>query len=184
MLKNSLLLFIRNLRRQKLFSTINLLGLTVSISSALLIYLYVRHEMSYDRFHPNADRIYRVNQTFIWGEGDDRQFASTGPGVATALREELPEAELITSIHTPGNFFISYTKSAGEVITFEEDEILAADTNFFSMFHFPLVNGNARSALKQANTLVMTESTAKKYFGNDDPLGKMVRPGDKDCFRW
>jgi putative ABC transport system permease protein len=108
MLKNALLLFLRNLRRQKLFSVINLLGLTVSISSALLIYLYVRHEFSYDRFHPHADRIYRVNQTFIWGERDDHQFGSTGPGVATALREELAEAELITSIHTPGNFFISY----------------------------------------------------------------------------
>jgi len=177
MLKNALLLFVRNLRRQKLFSIINLLGLTVSISSALLIYLYVRHEFSYDTFHSHADRIYRVNQTFIWGEGDDRQFASTGPGVATALREELAEAELITSIHTPGNFFISYTHPSGEVTTFEQDKILAADTSFFKMFHFPLVNGNAASALKQANTLVLTESTAKKYFGDEDPLGKLIRMG-------
>jgi putative ABC transport system permease protein len=175
MLKNSLLLFVRNLRRQKLFSVINLLGLTVSISSALLIYLYVRHEFSYDRFHPYAERIYRVNQTFIWGERDDHQFGSTGPGVATAIREELAEAELITSIHTPGSFFISYTHPSGEVTTFEQDKILAADTNFFRMFHFPLVNGNAASALKQANTIVLTESTARKYFGDEDPVGKLVR---------
>jgi len=180
MWKNYLLLFVRNLRRQKLFSTINLLGLTVSISSALLIYLYVRNEFSYDRFHPHADRIYRVNQTFIWGENDNNQFASTGPGVATALREELPEAELITSIHTPGNFFISYTNPTGEVITFEEDEILAVDTNFFNMFSFPLLKGNASSALKQVNSLVMTESTAKKYFKNEDPLGKLVRLGNAE----
>lgn len=171
------MLFVRNLRRQKLFSAINLLGLTVSISSALLIYLYVRQELSYDRFHTHADRIYRVNQTFIWGERDDHQFGSTGPGVATALREELPEAELITSIHTPGNSFISYTNPSGEIITFEEDEVLAADTNFFKMFSFPLLKGNAASALKQANTLVMTESTAKKYFKNEDPIGKLVRLG-------
>ncbi|HNV30633.1 MAG TPA: ABC transporter permease [Cyclobacteriaceae bacterium] len=177
MWKNYLLLFFRNLRRQRLFSTINLLGLTVSISSALFIYLYVRHEFSYDRFHSHADRIYRVNQTFIWGENDNNQFASTGPGVATALREELPEAELITSIHTPGNSFISYTNPTGEIITFEEDEVLAADTNFFKMFSFPLLKGNATSALKQANTLVMTESTAKKYFKNEDPIGKLVRLG-------
>jgi len=177
MLKNALILFARNLRRQKLFSTINLLGLTVSISSALLIYLYVRHEFSYDRFHPHADRIYRVNQTFIWGERDDHQFGSTGPGVATALREELAEAELVTSIHTPGNFFISYTHPSGEVTTFEEEKILAADTNFFKMFHFPLMNGNAASALKQANTMVLSESTAKKYFGDEDPMGKLIRLG-------
>lgn len=175
MLKNGLLLFVRNLRRQKLFSVINLLGLTVSISSALLIYLYVRYEFSYDRFHPHADRIYRVNQTFIWGEYDDHQFASTGPGVATALREELAEAELVTSIHTPGNFLISYAHPSGEVITFEEDEILAADTNFFKLFNFPLITGNAASVLKQANTIVLTESTSKKYFGDENPLGKLIR---------
>ncbi len=175
MLKNYLLLFVRNLRRQKLFSTINLLGLTVSITSTMLIYLYVRHEFSYDRFHAHADRIYRVNQTFIWGEGDDNQFASTGPGVANALKEELPEVEMITSIHTPGNFIISYTNPSGLVVSFEEDKTLAADTNFFRMFNFPLVQGNINAALAQANTLVMTQSTAKKYFGDENPLGKLVR---------
>lgn len=76
MLKYYLLLFARNLKRQKLFSFINLLGLTVSMVSTLLIYLYVSHEFSYDRFHPYADRIYRVNQTFIWGENNDNQFTS------------------------------------------------------------------------------------------------------------
>jgi putative ABC transport system permease protein len=97
----------RNLRRQKLFSTINLLGLTVSMVSTTLIYLYVRHEFSYDQFHQHAERIYRVNQTFIWGENDNHQFASTGPGVAFALKEELPEVELLTSIHTPGNYLVA-----------------------------------------------------------------------------
>jgi len=93
MIKNYFLLFFRNLGRQKLFSFINLLGLTVSIVSTLVIYLYVRHEFSYDRFHPQADRIYRVNQTFIWGENSNNQFASTGPGVAYALQAELPEMD-------------------------------------------------------------------------------------------
>ncbi|HMI67209.1 MAG TPA: ABC transporter permease, partial [Cyclobacteriaceae bacterium] len=73
MIKNYFLLFFRNLGRQRLFSFINLLGLTVSIVSTLLIYLYVRHEFSYDRFHKDADRIYRVNQTFIWGQASDNQ---------------------------------------------------------------------------------------------------------------
>src|SRR5205809_3874323 len=109
MVKNYLVLFVRNLQRQRLFSSINLLGLTISIASTMLIYLYVRHEFSFDRFHKDADRIYRVNQTFIWGENDNHQFSSTGPGVAYALKEELPEAELITSIHTPGTYIITYT---------------------------------------------------------------------------
>lgn len=176
MIKNFLLLFSRNIKRQKLFSFINLLGLTVSIASTLLIYLYVRHEFSYDRFHKNAERIYRVNQTFIWGEDNASQFASTGPGVANALKEELPEVELITSIHTPGNFIISYTRPSQEIIAFEEDRILAGDSNFFKMFNFPVIKGNV-SPLEQAHTMVMTESTAKKYFGNEDPIGKLVRLG-------
>lgn len=178
MLKNYFVLFVRNLKRQRLFSIINLLGLTVSIASTVLIYLYVSNEFSYDRFHANADRIYRVNQTFIWGERDDHQFASTGPGVATALREELPEVEMLTSIHTPGNYIISYTNMAGQVVAFEEEKILAADTNFFKMFNFPVLQGNATDPLKQANTAVMTESTAKKYFANENPIGKLVRLGE------
>lgn len=177
MLKYSLVLFFRNIRRQKLFSFINLMGLTVSIASTLLLYLYVEHEFSYDKFHHDADRIYRVNQTFIWGENNNSQFASTGPGVAYAIKEELPEVELMTSIHTPGNFIVSYTTPSNEVIAFEEDKVLAADSNFFSMFNFPLIKGDASSAFSQANTLVMTRSTANRYFGDADPIGKLVRLG-------
>lgn len=178
MLQYNILIFIRNLKRQKLFSFINLLGLTVSMTSALLIYLYISNELSYDRFHTHADRIYRVNQTFIWGENNDQQFASTGPGVASALKESLAEAELVTSIHTPGSFVVSYTNAAQEVISFREENVLAADSNFFSMFNFPAVTGNINTALDEANTLVMTESTAKKYFGTGQAVGKLLRLGE------
>lgn len=174
MFRNYLLLFVRNLVRQKLFSTINLLGLTVSIASTLLIYLYVRHEFSFDRFHKKADRIYRVNQTFIWGENDNHQFASTGPGVAYALKEELPEVQLITSIHTPGNCTLSYTRPDNKIVSFEEENLLAADSNFFAMFDFPFVRGSGEGSLLQANTMVMTASTARKYFENENPIGKLI----------
>ena len=176
MFKNYIVLFFRNLQRQKLFSFINLLGLTVSIVSTLVIYLYVRHEFSFDRFHKDADRIYRINQTFIWGD-NNQQFASTGPGVATALKEELPELELLTSIHTPGNFIVSYSNPSNDIIAFEEDKILAADSNFFRMFNFPVIKGNTETALFQANTMVMTETTAKRYFNEEDPIGKLVQLG-------
>lgn len=177
MIRNYLLLFVRNLRRQKLFSLVNLLGLTVSIVSTTLIYLYVRSEFSYDAFHKDVDRIYRVNQTFIWGENDQSQFASTGPGVAVALKEELPEMELITSIHTPGDFVVSYTTPSNDVISFEEEWVLAGDSSFFRMFNFPLVYGEPETALREANTLIMTESTAAKYFGDENPVGKLVTLG-------
>lgn len=180
MFRNYALLFIRNLRRQKLFSFINLLGLTVSMASTLLIYLYVKHEFSFDRFHQDVDRIYRVNQTFIWGENNNSQFASTGPGVAYAIKEELPELELIASIHTPGNSIVSYTKPDNTVISFEETRMLAADTNFFRMFSFPVIKGDPQHALRLAHTLVMTASTARKYFGDENPVGKIVQLGNGD----
>jgi putative ABC transport system permease protein len=177
MLKYNFRLFLRNLRRQKLFSFINLMGLTVSMASTLLIYLYVSHEMSYDNFHPHIDRLYRVNQTFIWADNPESQFSRTGPGVAHALIEELTEIEITTSLHTPGNFIISYTNPKNEVFSFEEDEVFAADTNFFKVLSFPLIKGDESSAFRSANTLMMTESTAKKYFGDENAVGKMVRIG-------
>jgi putative ABC transport system permease protein len=93
------------------------------------------------------------------------------------LREELPEIEMITSLHTPGNFIVSYVTPSGEVITHEENEIFAADSNFFKIFNFPLLKGNAESAFRQANNVVMTRSTAEKYFGNEEPIGKLIRFG-------
>lgn len=177
MIKNYIQLFVRNLQRQKLFSAINLLGLTVSLASTLIIYLYVAHEFSYDNFHSHTDRLYRVNQTFIWSQDETSQFSRTGPGVAHALKEELPEVEMVSSFHTPGDFIISYVSPSQEVIAFEENKILAADSNFFRMFNFPLLRGDEATALLQANTMVMTRSTAAKYFGKEDPIGKMVRLG-------
>lgn len=180
MLKNFILLFLRNLRRQRLFSAINLVGLSVSIASTLLIYLYVRHELSYDRFHPNADRIYRVNQTFIWAEKDNHQFGSTGPGVAFALKEELPEIELISRLHTRGELMVTRDNGRGEPVSFVEPKVVVADSNFFRMFNFPMVKGNPVTALRNAQTLVLSESMARKYFGDEDPIGQRLRVGTAD----
>lgn len=175
MIRYKLVLFIRNLSRQKLFSTINLLGLTVSLVSTILIYLYVRHELSFDSFHHHTDRLYRVNQTFIWAESSGTQFSRTGPGVAHALKEELPEVELVSSLHTPGSFIVSYEAPSGQIISFEENDVFAADTNFFKVFNFPLLKGDPDRAFRLANTLVMTQSTAQKYFEDGNAVGKIVR---------
>lgn len=174
MLRYFAVLFFRNLRRQKLFSTINILGLTAGIVSTIMIYLYVQHEKSYDRFHTHAENIYRINQTFIWGEHDDNLFASLGPGVATALKTELPEAKEVTRIYPPGNFLVSNSENKNDIRSFDEDKILAGDSNFFSVFTFPLLKGNPKTALKHAHTVVLTESTAKKYFDDINPIGKIL----------
>jgi putative ABC transport system permease protein len=178
MLKNSLLLFLRNLRRQRFFSIVNLLGLCVSLTTTVLIYVYVRYEYSFDNFHPDIDRMYRVNQTYIWGDVPAAQFARTGPGVAYSVLEEVPEVELMTSIHTPGSHVISYTNPSNQVISIEQGVVYAADTNFFKMFNFPFVYGRKEAALQQANTLVFNKEAAEAYFGKTDPTGLLVIVGD------
>jgi len=180
MIKYYLLLFVRKIQRQRLFAFINIVGLSVGMASALLMYLFVNHELSYDRFHKKANRIYRVNQTFIWGEGNKNQFSSTGPGVSFAVEAEIPEIEQVVRIHTPGDFLISYTNEQKEIISIDQSKVLAADSNLFQVFTFPLIKGNPLTALKNPHTLVMTESTAKKYFGNEDPVGKLLRLGEGD----
>lgn len=180
MIKYYLLLFVRKIQRQRLFAFINILGLSVGMASALLMYLFVSNELSYDRFHKNADRIYRVNQTFIWGEGNKNQFSSTGPGVSFAVAAEIPEIEQVVRINTPGDFLISYTNEKKEVKSFDQSKVFAADSNLFQVFTFPLIKGNPQTALKNPQTLVMTESTAKKYFGDEDPMGKLLRFGEGD----
>lgn len=180
MIKYYLLLFVRNLQRQKLFSFINILGLSVGMTSALLMYLYVSNELSHDRFHKKADRIYRVNQTFIWGERNKNQFSSTGPAVAFAIESEIPEVEQVVRIHNAPNALLSYTNSKNEIKSFDQKNIFAADSNFFQVFTFPLVKGNPLTALRNAQTMVITESIAKKYFGDEDALGKIIRVGEGD----
>jgi len=174
MIKYYFLLFVRNIRRQKLFSAINLLGLTAGIVSTLLIYLFVQHEFSYDRFHVNAKNIYRINQTFIWGEDDPNQFASLGPGVAYSILTDVPEAKAVTRIHPPGNFLVTNAENKNDIKTFDQSNILAVDSNFFEVFTFPLIKGNVKTALQKPNHVILTESMAKKYFGDEEALGKLL----------
>lgn len=175
MFRYSLLLFVRNLKRQKLFSAINLLGLTAGIVSTLLIYLYVQHEFSYDRFHTKANNIYRINQTFIWGDHDPNQFASLGPGVAYSILSDIPEAKQVVRIHPPGDYIVTHQASKTDIKSFDQTGILAADSNFFKMFTFPLLKGNETTALTKPASVVLTEETALKYFGTTDALGKLLQ---------
>lgn len=186
MLKNHIVSAIRMLNRRKLFSTVNLLGLTVGIASCLVIYLYVRPDFTHDRFHKNDFRIYRVNQTNIWNQEDPRQLARTGPGVREALLAELPEIELLTSIHTAGDYLISTAGIAENTISIDQNNVIAADSNFFKVFSFGILEGDPATCLAQPHSIVLTETAAKTYFGNEDPLGRLMEVGkgnDKQIFK-
>ncbi len=174
MFQNYFKVAIRNILKHKFFSAINIFGMTVGITACFFIILYISDELSYDKFHKNADRIYQVG---LHGKvaGQDIQTASTCPPLAEALVNEVPEIEAATRV-TPyyGNPTVRY----GENV-FTEEKVFYADSNFFEFFSFRLVSGDLKTALLEPNTLVLTESMAKKYFGEESPLGKIVVVGNE-----
>ncbi|MBN2246324.1 MAG: ABC transporter permease, partial [Candidatus Aminicenantes bacterium] len=167
MLKNYFKISLRNIKRHKGYSIINIFGLAVGLASFLLISLYVLNELSYDRFHKEADNIYLV----LRGEGDFFM-APTSKLLAPALKMELPEV-INTSCfsHLPGSekVMIRYQDKF-----FEEDANLA-DSDFFKIFSFPLSEGNPDNAFEGPNSLLLTEKAAKKYFSSRSPLGETVQ---------
>ena len=172
MLQNMFKMAWRNAVRQKQFTILNLLGLSIGITASLFITLYITDELSYDNFHEKADRIYRVNQPFIWGDRN-QEFGSTGPGVGLALAQELPEIEKVVRIHQPGEFIVT-SEEGKDTRSFEETDIFHADEGFFKVFSFGLIAGNPEDALKKPHSIVITASTARKYFGTTEALGKVL----------
>jgi putative ABC transport system permease protein len=168
MLKNYLKIAFRNLWKHKVFSFINIMGLTVGITACFLIFLYIQFELSYDSFHSKADRIYRVvcdikTPTEVINAG--------GPSWAVPpnAKDEFAEVESFVRIAGGDNVLIR----KGD-IKFNEENSMWADSSFFKVFDFKLVKGNPATALKEPFSVVFSETTAKKYFGNEDPIGKTL----------
>ena len=174
MIINYLRVSIRNLISQRGYTLINIFGLAVGIASALLIVLYVIDEVSYDRFHPNAKNIHRICLDAKIQDTELLGPISCVPIGPTAVNE-YPDISKFTRIFSfSGDPVIRY-----EDRTFVEKSFIYADSTFFEVFNgFKLVQGNASSILNRAHQMVMTESTAKRYFGNDDPIGKVVQFGN------
>lgn len=173
MLKHYFAQFFRNLKRNQLFSLINILGLSAGICTSMLIYLYVDYHTSFDNFHKNGDNIYRVNQTFIWSDQVDEQFGSTGPGVVFSMCNELPEIKRGTRLYQLG-YLVTSENEQGQKTSFLEPEVIAADSNFFDVFSFELLRGNKENILINPKNILLTESMATKYFGESDPMGKFL----------
>ena len=175
MLTNYLKIAWRNLIRNKTFSAINITGLALGMATCLLIGLYVLHELSYDRFHDKADRIVRV--TFRANmNGNKINEASVMPPTAQTLRLDYPEVLDATRLRTAGALML--TKN-GNVV--RENAVVFADSNFFAVFSFPLVAGNPKTALRKPNTVVISETMARKYFGDANSIGKTLTPKNSDA---
>jgi len=172
MLRNYIKIAWRNLVRNKVSSAINISGLAIGLACVLLIGMYVKDELSYDRSFKDADRIYRVN---IDGRMGNDQFVvgQTPPPVGAALMSNFPEMESYTRMYLPGDEIIHY-KNNGQKSSITEKSILAVDSNFLKFFNYPLVAGDASTCLNGINSIVLTQKAAKKYFGDASPIGKTL----------
>ena len=162
MWKNYFKVSFRNLSKRKLYTGINILGLTIAIVSFLAISLYIYHELSYDRMYTDADRIYQFNQEFVSG-GESQLVSSTPSMLVPTLMSEVPEVEIGTLVFDL-SIFSTVVVDAGEGNQ-EESRFAFADENFFKVFDFEVLVGNPDLVLSEPNQIVLTESTAKRYFG-------------------
>lgn len=164
----------RNALRQKQFTVLNILGLTLGIATTIFIGLYIDDELNYDAFHEKGDRIYRVNQPNIWGDWDEWA-SNTGPNVATALKTDVPEFEEVTRLLSLGNQTV---RGVNHERVFKERRIYAAEENFFDVFTFPLLSGDQTTAFDRPNTVILTQETVAKYLGDqvgpDEVISKII----------
>ena len=173
MFTNYLKIALRNLLRQKTYSLINIVGLAVGIACCVVIVLYVHDELSFDTFNANADRIYRPTLHGAF-QGNQINSAMSAAGMGPALLRDLPELAAYTRIRNFGATVLRY-----EDRVFSEDRFLGADSTFFDVFTVHFLEGNPNTALASPGSVVLTESMAKKYFGNVDPIGKILNADAK-----
>jgi len=173
MIKSYLKTAFRIIKKQKLFSFINITGLAVSLACCLLMLFHVKDELSYEKSYPKADRIYRAQINSQYGS-TTRNWASSAPALGPMLEESFPEIESTSRISDFGTQILSYTPDKGVSRRFEENGGVFADNSFFPMFDIKFISGDVQSALEEPHTVVLTSTLAKKYFGNMDPLGQTV----------
>jgi len=168
MIRTMVTTFLRNLGKNKFFSGINIFGFTLGITSVILILLFVSSELSYDRYNEKADRIYRLCINALVGDTRINQTYSSARNFRE-MRDRYPEIETGVKFLDLNNGMIR----AGER-TFSEPTILFSDSTVFDVFTLPLILGNRQTALTRPNTVVLSETGARKYFGEENPLGKDI----------
>ncbi len=169
MFKNYLKIAFRNIKRHKGYSFINIAGLSVGLTCCILILLYVKYELSYDKYHENADNIYRVVMKQPGNVYMGNEWFNVGPGgLKSTLMEEYPEVVYSTRAkRNEGDIY--YNNSL-----FEERTIFFIDPGFLKIFSFPLISGDPETVVKDPFSMLITQRIAKKYFGNEDPVGKII----------
>ncbi len=170
MLKNIIIITIRHLIRNISYTLTNIFGLAIGLATCILIFLYVQDELSYDRFFSNADNIYRMEPHWV-GQGEDSHWAATSGDILPEIVKSYPEIVSSVKIHKPYQPPIFQRDEK----RFQEKNVLYADSSFFEVFDYHIIKGDAKTMLKGAGKIVLTESTAHKYFGDEDPMGKFLK---------
>lgn len=173
MIKNYFKSAFRNLWKNKLYSSINIIGLAIGLATCLLIGIYITNELSYDKFNVNADRIVRA--TMEYGQsGTVNKVATTGTKPGPQFKRTFP------SIEEYARTYLGHGIVKNGEMVFDESRLLYADPSFFTIFSFRIIEGNAATALDAPDKIVITQSMAKKYFGSEDALNKIITVGEKD----
>jgi putative ABC transport system permease protein len=167
---------VRNLVRDISYSLINILGLTIGITGSLFLILYVYDDLSFDRYHEKADRIYRISSKIT--EPDDAfDWAVTQVPLAPQIKQDYPEVEESTRLIQSGRHLFKYDEAE-----FFEEEVSYADSTVFNIFTWPLVEGDPKTALTRPNSIVLTRSFSERYFGNENPIGKVLEREDDNSY--
>jgi putative ABC transport system permease protein len=171
MLRNYIVTAFRNIVKHKVYSLINIIGFALGISCFLLILIYIRHELSYDTYHKKADRIYRVAE--IYTQSGNVQHIANSPALgAPTLRDEFPEVVNYVRFMPPATQYVISREEKD--LHFYEDRFVFADASVFDVFDFELAAGDPQTCLREPNRVLLTERTAEKYFGEEDPLGQTL----------
>ncbi|MCI0692121.1 ABC transporter permease [candidate division KSB1 bacterium] len=173
MFKNYLKIALRLLQRQRAYAFVNIFGLAIGITCCLLISLYVQDELAYDRFHERADRIYRIQSDFFFQNDPAYRYVKAASAAGPELTEAFPEIEKFA------RFYRYEPTVAYQNRQFDEKHFFFADSTVFEIFSFPLLQGDAKTALVEPYTIVLTEETVAKYFGEQDPIGQRLTINDE-----
>src|SRR5579859_2645568 len=172
MLRNYLKIALRNLMRNRIYSAINIFGLALGVACCLLLSLYIQDEVSYDKHHDRPEDIYRIVTTFQMDVPGFTKLGTASPPIAMTLKDEIPEVEVAVRVINPPT--VSHNLIRYREDLFYEENGFLADSTLFDVFNYDLKEGNAKKALVQANSVVLSEPLAKKLFGTDPALDKII----------
>jgi putative ABC transport system permease protein len=178
MFRNYITIALRNLKKHRFYTLINVTGLAIGIAACLIIALYVTNELSYDQYHAKASRIFRINNEIKFG-GNHFRVATESPGVADIFSQSYPEIESVVRLRTWGARFVK--RSEGTEV-FKEPNVFWADSTFFKIFSIPVIEGDPETALRDPNTIAISRKMAEKYFPGENAVGQsLILPENQNC---